>query len=91
MAEYVRTGQWEIMHSTYDRWGPFCEAAARYEQKLQANVQVILPKLHAVAVNAAVSKRMRRRKAPVATLIQVLQNDVQVEDPLSAPAAVFFF
>ena len=67
MAEYVRTGQWKIMHSTYDRWGPFCEAAARYEHKLQANVQIVLPKLHSVALSAAVAKRRRRCKAPVAT------------------------
>lgn len=31
LSEYIRAGQWKVMLSTYDRWGPFCEAASAYE------------------------------------------------------------
>ena len=32
MSEYIRSGQWKVMMSTYDRWAPFCAAAHDYEQ-----------------------------------------------------------
>ena len=38
MAEYIRTGQWKVMMSTYDRWGPFCAAAQAYEELQRGQV-----------------------------------------------------
>ena len=34
MAKYVRMAQWKIMLSTYDRWAPFVDAAARHAESM---------------------------------------------------------
>ena len=54
MQDYIRTGQWKVMLSTYERWGPFCEAARQYEISLRD----VKSKMHPSAF--AVAKRLRR-------------------------------
>lgn len=61
MASYIRAGQWKVMLSTYERWGPFCEAASVYEAELNKKKEQVLPTLHACA--SAVEKRARRTRA----------------------------
>ena len=59
MVEYIRTGQWKVMMSTYDRWDPFCAAANVYEQ-LQRR-RVVEKK------SVAKHTKMATRQAPAVT------------------------
>ncbi len=82
MTGYIRSGQWKLMLSTYDRWGPFCEAAAAYENELNALRCNIACRLHPGLAADATSKRLRREtRAAAPTSEQQLVLQGSVPDP----------
>ena len=64
MREYIRTGQWKVMMSTYDRWGPFCAAAQAYEELGRGQV---LGRRDKHVLEGRVSKMAKRVPAAAAT------------------------
>lgn len=64
LASYIRMAQWKVMHSTYDRWGPFCEEAALYEKDMLATKAKMLTQSGAtmLAAKAKLQKKMRGQR-----------------------------
>ena len=51
LASYIRMGQWKVMNSTYDRWGPFCQDAELYEKDMLATKAKILMQTNALTLS----------------------------------------
>ena len=87
LASYIRMAQWKLMHSTYDRWGPFCQEAARYERGLLASKAKMFSSFGASmsAAKATLQKKMRGQRM-LATMTKAMQDDVAAETMAERPA-----
>ena len=63
-ATYIRSGQWKVMLSTADRWGPFCHAASLYEKDLATKQAVVVSAMGRTCAAEAAKRRLRRRSSP---------------------------
>jgi predicted nucleic acid-binding Zn ribbon protein len=61
LASYIRMGQWKVMNSTYDRWGPFCQDAELYEKDMLATKAKILMQSNALTLSAKAKLQKQAR------------------------------
>ena len=83
LASYIRMAQWKIMHSTYDRWGPFCREAALYERGLLAAKTKQLTPLGPTAVQ----KRAKLQKQMRGEVMQAKRLNPVQDDAAAEPVA----
>ena len=61
LAKYIRVGQWKLMLSTGDRWGPFCAAVALSDAEAKEKDKDLVSCLGNFAHQAAAALSKRKQ------------------------------
>ncbi|CAK0841896.1 unnamed protein product, partial [Prorocentrum cordatum] len=82
MRHYIRTAQWKVMMSTYDRWGAFCQAAAAFEDQRRKDKEYV-PDVSRLAAAMSIRWQTRKRKAMEADALARMEAPPTQQDPVT--------